>query len=192
MQADGFDKNYVCLCAGVPNKSSGKVELNLKIRDNSDEKVVVTRDKNGKNNKYSLSLYKVENTFSFKNKKYSLLNVNIKTGITHQIRVHTKYLGCPIIGDRNYGNSVVNSEFYRLGLNRQFLHSKEISFKYSGKKYNLKANLPSDLTSIINLISGRKQKFEKQNVKKTSNNKTFKSSKKPNNKSFKKSKFSKK
>ena len=201
MQADGFDKNYVCLCAGTPKNSSGKVELYLKIRDNSDEKVVVTRDKNGKENKYSLSLYKVENTFIFKNKKYTLLNVNIKTGITHQIRVHTKYLGCPIIGDKNYGNFVVNSEFYKLGLKRQFLHSKETSFKYSGKKYKLNAKLPNDLTSIINRICGNKQSVRNEHFQENSNNvkhgskhnskKNFKT-KKSNSKTFKKSKFSKK
>jgi 23S rRNA pseudouridine955/2504/2580 synthase len=184
MQADGFDKNYVCLCAGIPKKSSGKVELYLKIRDDSSEKVVVTKDKSGKNNKYSLSFYKVEKTFNYKNKRYALVDVNIKTGITHQIRVHTKYLGCPIIGDKNYGNLQVNSEFYKLGLRRQFLHSTETSFKYFGKKYNLKAKLPSDLNSFINVIGGKKQKSEKDKFEKKPNNKKFSNgSRRPNSKS---------
>lgn len=61
--------------------------------------------------------------------KYSLLEINLITGRTHQIRAHLAYLKMPIIGDRKYGNTKVNSYFLeKYGLNNQLLHCYKLHF----------------------------------------------------------------
>jgi 23S rRNA-/tRNA-specific pseudouridylate synthase len=61
--------------------------------------------------------------------KYSLLEIELFTGRTHQIRVHMSDMGHPIIGDRVYGNTEVNQEvFEKYGLARQWLHARQLMF----------------------------------------------------------------
>lgn len=76
---------------------------------------------------------------------YSLLEINLKTGRTHQIRVHLSYLGWPIVGDRLYGGEKVGE------LERQFLHAKRISFVHpgSGKVVEFESPLPQDLNNLL-------------------------------------------
>ena len=144
-------KVYVCLCEGKFTKKSGKVECKLdRTPPETREKVVVSDI-----GKDSLSLYKVINEFNFEGEKLSLVEVEIKTGITHQIRVHMKSLGHPIVGDRMYGNSYINNKFKRL-LDRQFLHAKEIDFEYEGKKYSFKADYTDDLNDVLRVLKKTK------------------------------------
>ncbi len=77
---------------------------------------------------------------------YSLIEVNLVTGRTHQIRVHMSYMGWPLAGDRNYGGKEVG------GLKRQFLHAYKISFDHpmSGEKMSFESQLPDDLKELIN------------------------------------------
>ncbi len=148
-----IEKRYLCLVLGKPKKKKEKVEVFLKVRNNEKEKVIVTNEKD-KNAKYSLSYYRILETFKYKNYIFSLVDVLIKTGVTHQIRVHMKHLNTPIIGDMMYGDK----ELYRklkkeIGINRQFLHAYFISFNYKGKKYSLEAKLSKDLVKVLKKIS---------------------------------------
>jgi len=144
-----FEKNYICLVKNKLKKSSGKIELFLKITDNSAEKVKISKNKSSNKDKYSLSYYKLDKEYKYKNQVFSLVNVNIKTGITHQIRVHMKYLDNSIVGDIKYGCIKTNDLFKKLGLKRHFLHSYNTKFIYKNKKYNLIANLPKELKDIL-------------------------------------------
>lgn len=80
----------------------------------------------------------------------SLLEAELKTGRTHQIRVHAAHIGYPIAGDEKYGDKVFNGEMKKLGLKRLFLHAKEIRFAWAdGTKVNLVATLDPELNKII-------------------------------------------
>lgn len=78
---------------------------------------------------------------------YTLLQVRIKTGRTHQIRVHLAAQGCPVVGDEKYGQFDLNKRLHRRGLKRMFLHAWRLQFTHprSGETVELEAPLPPDL-----------------------------------------------
>ncbi|SER24425.1 23S rRNA pseudouridine955/2504/2580 synthase [Nitrosomonas sp. Nm51] len=88
---------------------------------------------------------------------FSMLDAELKTGRTHQIRVHLAHLGYPIVGDDKYGDFVLNKQLARnrrsagLSLARMFLHASCLRIKHplSGQKLGLKAPLPADLQTFI-------------------------------------------
>ena len=82
----------------------------------------------------------------------SLLDVSIKTGRTHQIRVHLAHSGHPIVGDPKYGDFARNKAFAReRGFARMFLHARELGFDHpaSGERITLRANLPDDCETLL-------------------------------------------
>ena len=89
-------KEYICICMGRPQHSHGIIETQI-IRDPKDRKrfkAVVGTDEG----KFARSYYRCISCYG----EYSLMRVRINTGRTHQIRVHMKYLNCPILGDQIY------------------------------------------------------------------------------------------
>jgi len=88
--------------------------------------------------------FKVISKYRYKNKIYSFLEIELKTGRTHQIRVHMNYLKWPLIGDKLYGGEEVE------GLERPFLHAFEISFLHpvTNQIVKLFSELPADLENI--------------------------------------------
>lgn len=147
-------KKYWCLCSGRFDHKEGKVSLFLKrTPEGSREKVMVAKEGESGARK-TLSLYKVLEEYKFRDEDFSLVEVELKSGFTHQIRFHMKYLGCPVVGDRMYGNSFVNGIFDRV-LMRQFLHAKSLSFDYKGKSYAFEADLSEDLKSVLKMICKR-------------------------------------
>jgi 23S rRNA pseudouridine955/2504/2580 synthase len=86
---------------------------------------------------------------------YSLLEVTIKTGRTHQIRVHLASEGMPIVGDDKYGDFALNKELQRTagpeGLKRMFLHAWRFGCKHpaTGKRVDLRAELPPELSGFL-------------------------------------------
>lgn len=140
-------KVYLCLVVGSLKKKSGKVEVKLdRTPQEVREKVIVSNL-----GKHSLSFYKVLNEYRLDGATYSLVEVEIKTGITHQIRVHMKYLGHPIVGDKMYGNSFVNKIFHKI-INRQFLHAKYLEFNYKNKTFKFEAPLTQDLENTLKFL----------------------------------------
>ncbi|HEX5604906.1 MAG TPA: RluA family pseudouridine synthase [Candidatus Binatia bacterium] len=77
----------------------------------------------------------------------ALLELQMMTGVTHQIRVHLAAIGYPIVGDLLYG--AVNPESF--GLNRQFLHAIKVQFRHpkTGRKLTVEAPLPDDLMKVL-------------------------------------------
>ena len=90
-------KEYIAIVKGVPKEKSGSVKINM-IRDSKNRKKFTTTDDSSKG-KFSHTVYRCIATYG----NYSLMKLKLKTGRTHQIRVHMKYLGCPILGDPIYG-----------------------------------------------------------------------------------------
>jgi 23S rRNA pseudouridine955/2504/2580 synthase len=82
----------------------------------------------------------------------TLLEVTIKTGRTHQIRVHLASQGHPIAGDDKYGDFEWNKVLQKQGLKRMFLHAFRLQFTHpaTGKRVELKSNLPSELQLYVN------------------------------------------
>ncbi len=85
---------------------------------------------------------------------FSLLEVTIKTGRTHQIRVHLASQGCPIAGDDKYGNFELNRQLQRAGLKRMYLHAWRLQFTHpsTSERTELQAALPPDLATFCPLV----------------------------------------
>ena len=96
-------------------------------------------NKNGRNAVTHIKVLKRYN-------KYTLLEVNIETGRTHQIRVHLSHIGYPVIGDYTYSNG--KNEF---GIVGQCLHAKQLEFKHpvTEKEMKLEAPLPEYFEEIL-------------------------------------------
>jgi 23S rRNA pseudouridine955/2504/2580 synthase len=82
---------------------------------------------------------------------YSLLQAQLKTGRTHQIRVHLAHLGFPIAGDDKYGDFDLNKRLAKQGLKRMFLHAWKLAFLHpqGGDRLMLEAPLPPELEHFI-------------------------------------------
>ena len=94
----------------------------------------------GRNGKDAITYYNVIEQF----KRYTLLEVSLRTGRTHQIRVHMDYIGHPIVGDPIYTN-IANE----LNVSTQLLHANRLAFYHpnSGKHMEFEAELPGDFSS---------------------------------------------
>ena len=85
---------------------------------------------------------------------FSLVDVELKTGRTHQIRVHLAHLGFPLCGDDKYGDFELNRALRKQGLDRMFLHAGRLAFDHpvSGERLELKACLPEELLAFLGRV----------------------------------------
>lgn len=143
-----LEKHYLTLVSGHLDKEG---EISAPIRKNFQQhKMVVAPIKSGA--KEAITRYKVIEEYS----SYSLLDVNLITGKTHQIRVHMSYIRHHVVGDNKYGDFKVNNYFKKeFSLNGQFLHSYKIRFKEIGGPMKYLANkefiapLPKEFDEIL-------------------------------------------
>jgi 23S rRNA pseudouridine955/2504/2580 synthase len=97
--------------------------------------------------------------------QFSLLDVHIKTGRTHQIRVHLSASGFPIVGDEKYGDFALNKMLRKNGLPRMFLHAHSLALKHplTGAALRLEASLPDDLAGFVLRIDQQQaREFERK------------------------------
>ncbi len=71
----------------------------------------------------------------------TLLDIKLETGRTHQIRVHARHSGHAVVGDGRYGDNGRNAKYKKMGLNRLFLHSKELAFEWDGSSVKVEAKV---------------------------------------------------
>lgn len=92
----------------------------------------------------------IENLAS--NQNFSLVKLHLKTGRTHQLRVHLKFLHCPILGDPIYGNPKMNQKY---DIHRQLLHAYILTLKHpiTGETLTLKAPPPSDMDKFLQKLN---------------------------------------
>jgi 23S rRNA pseudouridine955/2504/2580 synthase len=85
----------------------------------------------------------------------SLLEVEIATGRTHQIRVHAAHRGHPVAGDERYGDRDFNAYLESFGLTRMFLHAHAVSFEWpdTGERFDASAPLPEELKSVLTALA---------------------------------------
>ncbi|MNL22503.1 Ribosomal large subunit pseudouridine synthase C [compost metagenome] len=82
---------------------------------------------------------------------YSLVDAELRTGRTHQIRVHLAASGFPIVGDDKYGHDDVRAEFSRMGFGRMFLHAHQLTLAHpvTGEPMTLTAELPPACQKLL-------------------------------------------
>lgn len=144
-------KTYVALVHGELDEDSGKIDAPIAREKHNRTKMSVRA--HGRN---ALSLWKVKKRFE----KFTLLDVEIKTGRTHQIRVHCAYLNHPIVGDETYNSgrdkTVFNQAIRKAiaDLGRFFLHAERLGFTHpqTGEKMNFKAAPPQQLKDFLSLL----------------------------------------
>ncbi len=114
------------------------------------ERRVKVVDKDDPNGMRSITLVRVARTVG----PYTLLEVTIKTGRTHQIRVHLASQGHPIAGDDKYGDFEHNKLMHKMGLKRMFLHAWQLKFQHpqSHRPVSLQAPLPPELKNFVDGI----------------------------------------
>jgi 23S rRNA pseudouridine955/2504/2580 synthase len=91
---------------------------------------------------------------------FSLVEVELETGRTHQIRVHLAHLGHPLCGDDKYGDFTINKALRKQGLGRMFLHAARLALKHpaSGRPLELSAGLPEELRNFLMRLDGNEQR----------------------------------
>ncbi|MEF8712777.1 MAG: RluA family pseudouridine synthase [Accumulibacter sp.] len=91
--------------------------------------------------------------------RFSLLEAQLKTGRTHQIRVHLAHLGFPVAGDEKYGDFALNKALSREGLKRMFLHASRMRLPHplEGRELVLEAALPAALQGFVHSMSAKEK-----------------------------------
>lgn len=137
-----LSKQYTCLLFGRSKDKVFTVQPRLlEDVEISGEKMVVV-DEQGKT---SCSEFSIKKQY----KDCALANVKLITGRKHQIRVHSRHIGLPIVGDKKYGDKAVNTQFKQKGLNRLFLHAHSLQFKLNDETYDFNAPLPEELEVFV-------------------------------------------
>lgn len=138
-------KIYHAVVQGHPDPSSGTVDGPIGRHPGSEWKFAVTND-----GKPSITHYKTLEAFPYA----SLLEVELETGRTHQIRVHMSAQRHPCVGDSMYGADPTLTE--RLGLERQWLHAMKLGFVHpgTGKPVEFTSTYPSDLQHALDVLRG--------------------------------------
>ena len=151
-------RKYMCLSWGVLRPFNGRINT-LITRDKKNRQIMTVSDFNGKK---AITNYKTIKVFNIKNiPKISLIECELETGRTHQIRVHLKYKGTSLLGDKQYGKKnikfkKINEEFlFKLKeLSGQALHAKTLEFSHPKSKIRMSFNssLPDEFKKILNLL----------------------------------------
>ena len=136
-------KKYIALVKGVIGENTATIDMPI-ARSTKDRKKMAVDPKG----KEAITHYKVLQRYD----KYTLLEIKIDTGRTHQIRVHMSYIGHPVVGDMQYSNG--KNEF---GIEGQMLHSRYLEFDHpiTGKRLKLEAPLPEYFEQVLKELEGR-------------------------------------
>ena len=148
MRDGRIEKRYLTLVAGRwPNPVQHvKLPLHKRVTDEGEKRVTV-RDEG----QTAHTIFRRLQVFD----DFTLLEAELKTGRTHQIRVHTSHLGFPIAGDDKYGDFELNKRLMKQGLKRMFLHAAKLVFEHpiSGERMTVEAPLPADLASFLDTLN---------------------------------------
>jgi 23S rRNA pseudouridine955/2504/2580 synthase len=144
IRAGQMDKRYLVLVRGKWPMGRQHVKLKLQRYVTAAGERRVSVDDEGRE---SHTVFELERACG----AYSLLQAQLKTGRTHQIRVHLAHLGFPIAGDDKYGDFDLNKRLAKQGLKRMFLHAWKLAFLHpqGGDRLMLEAPLPSELEHFI-------------------------------------------
>lgn len=135
-----MEKRYLAICCGVPKEG----ELSAPIKRHPVRRQEMTVSEEGKE---AISRFKILH----RNNGLCLVEVQLITGRTHQIRVHLKHLNCPLLGDPVYGSKSLNQKY---NAQRPMLHAQSIKFThpFSGIPLEIIAPIPSEMKNFIEFI----------------------------------------
>ena len=138
IQSKTAQRTYLAVVRGNIKTDSGVIETQI-ARDKEDRKKMAVVKEGGRN---AVTEYEVMERFG----KYTIVKCKLKTGRTHQIRVHMEYLGYPLVGDPKY--SPMKTPF---SINGQALHSLTLAFDHprTGERMEFEAKLPEDLHKVV-------------------------------------------
>jgi 23S rRNA pseudouridine955/2504/2580 synthase len=151
-------KTYAALVVGAWPAKKKVIDVPLhKFLTAEGERRVRTVDEDHEDGRRSITLVKVVQAYG----DFSLLDVTIKTGRTHQIRVHLAHEGHPIAGDEKYGDFAVNKALAkgeavaRARFDRMFLHARRLRFEHpaTGEEIELEAPLPAECQAFLQALS---------------------------------------
>ena len=156
-------KKYIALVHGWVKRDDGTITQSIS-RDRVHRTRMTTRHPGGRE---AITHYHVTRRLETAFGKFTLVDVKIDTGRTHQIRVHMKSLGHPVVGDTLYGAPRITSQspakrsksadaLHELSLNRNFLHAAELELHHprTGEKISLKSELPPELQNFLTTLAG--------------------------------------
>lgn len=153
----GIDKRYLALVSGHWRDQLRNVKLPLLkyLTAEGERRVRVSPE-----GKESHSIMRLQERWETPWGEFSLLEVQLRTGRTHQIRVHLAHLGFPIVGDDKYGDFSLNRDLQKAGMKRMFLHAASMRLPHplSGEELALVAPLPLELTKFIEKLENGKGK----------------------------------
>lgn len=137
------NRTYIALLEGELKTEKGHIETFIARDVSNRTKMAVS-----KNGRIAITDYKVIKVYS----GYTLCQFNLKTGRTHQIRVHAKHLGHPVVGDKEYGYK--NQKFK---LNGQLLHAFKLEFIHpsTGEKVTFTADIPKYFQNVLNKLKNK-------------------------------------
>ena len=147
MREGNSDKRYLTLVLGAWQNAKQHVKLPLhKFDTPQGEKRVMVRE----DGQTAHTIFTLQQRWP----GFSLLEAQLKTGRTHQIRVHLSHLGFPIAGDAKYGDFARNKELMKQGLKRMFLHAHTIAFNHplTGEPLNITAPLAPELQKFLDRL----------------------------------------
>ena len=152
-------RKYKCLVWGIIRPLSGKIQTFI-TRNKKNRQLMAVSDLKGKK---AITNYKTLKSFNIKNiPKISLIECQLETGRTHQIRVHLKFKGASILGDKQYGKKdmkfkKINANFFSElnNLKGQALHAEtlELIHPRSDKLMSFDSKLPPDFKKLLNLLN---------------------------------------
>ena len=151
-------RKYLCLAWGVIRPLKGKITTFI-TRDKKNRQLMTASELKGKK---AITNYNTIKVFNLKDiPKISLIECELETGRTHQIRVHLKYKGTSLLGDKQYGKKnikfkKINNDFLKIlnSLTGQALHAKTLEFSHPKTKkwLNFNSDLPESFKNILNLL----------------------------------------
>jgi len=143
------DKRYLVLVRGKWRDAKRKVELPLHkfLTDEGERRVRVEHDRG----RVATTVFYRKHIWPDLVLPLSLLEAELRTGRTHQIRVHLAHLGFPLAGDDKYGDFAWNKALAKQGLKRMFLHARQLSLRHplEARELALESPLPADLSAFI-------------------------------------------
>tara|TARA_X000001036_G_scaffold98843_1_gene91807 strand:- start:834 stop:1814 length:981 start_codon:yes stop_codon:yes gene_type:complete len=152
-------RRYQCLAWGVIRPLNGRIET-LISRNKKNRQLMTVSDINGKK---AITNYKTIKVFNIKDiPKISLIECELETGRTHQIRVHLKYKGTSLLGDKQYGKKnikfkKINKDFFNnlSKLNGQALHARTLEFIHPTEKkwVSFESKLPMSFQKTLDLLN---------------------------------------
>jgi 23S rRNA pseudouridine955/2504/2580 synthase len=148
LREGGVEKRYLALLKGRWPFGAKRIDVPLRTETRVGGERTV---RPGNSGKPSVSDFR---PVQFLGGTATLVEVTLRTGRTHQIRVHASHAGHPVAGDDKYGEPTFNSELRDRGLSRMFLHAHSLSFSWpQGGEFSINTPLPPELAAVLDTLT---------------------------------------